>query len=150
MYSVSAEQKRNYFIYLLLMFLLTTAIVWWLLMGDYFNLNVTKTKEKYSGQINKDLEFRKDQQQMLPAIDSLFTRIATYNPAVNALYAENEISEQVRQLKKMSEKSVDPRYKSFNHLGEIYAEYFNSKKELGNIQKGINDINKSLQRSGGR
>lgn len=147
-YKINAEDRRNYFIYLLFMFLLATAFIGWLLMNDLVKINITKTKDEFTSHIEEETQYRKEVEMKLPAIDSLFNKIVNYNPGVNALYAENEITEQIRQLKMLGEKYEDSRYRSFIYLSDLYMEYFNSKKDMGNLQKGINDLNKSLQGGG--
>ncbi len=79
-------------------------------------------------------------------IDSIYNRIKTFNPGVNANYEENDIKFYLNDIKSIYDKnSYDGRYKLFNQVSGFYSMWFDDRKELWSKRQNIAAFKKNLE-----
>lgn len=101
-------------------------------------------------------DFQEKQNSKYIVADSLFNKIRKYNPAVKAIYEENEIKLMLNDLEEVYNKnSWDKRYKIFSQVSSLYNMWYIDKRELwskreniAKFKKGIEECQMGLSRRG--
>lgn len=111
--NLSTREANVYLIYLLLVLLCSVASVSWLAFRNY-NTNDETTRALVYERVKKERIFWKKQKEALALVDTTYKAIKLFNPALNAIYADNDIRNQLRNIKSYySESEGDIHYKIF-------------------------------------
>lgn len=144
--TMNQKEKIMGFIYVFLLFLLITFICCFLLFYNNSGFRVFSQKNFVIQKMDRVRQFQSDQSDAMLMIDSLQTKIARYNPAVHAVYEENDILFMINDLKAVYEKQAwDTRYKPFLHLSEFYMMWFADKKDLWSKNENIKKFKQNLE-----
>jgi hypothetical protein len=91
-------------------------------------------------------EYQKEQKRTMETINLLHDKIALFDPAVNAVYEEDNIKYMVNELRIIHDNHpLDSRYKSFLHIANFYYMWYVDKKSLWGIQENIARFTKDLE-----
>lgn len=96
--------------------------------------------------MNNIVKYQNAEAQYITLVDSLDSKINSFNPGINAIYEENDINYIINTLKNVYEKqSWDHRYKSFFHVAEFYEMWLVDKKDLWNKRQNVQLLKKNLE-----
>lgn len=133
------------FIYLNLLFGVATFICCWSLFYYTGTQNATR-KEFVIAKMDRIQAFQGRQEDQMLIVDSIFSKIKSFNPSVNASYEENDIKFYLNEIKRLYEdNSYDGRYKIFLQVSNFYNMWFADKKELWSNQQNIILFRKNLE-----
>jgi len=134
------------FIYVSLMFIVTTVICCMCMFYYRSDDKSTARKEFAISKMERIRSFQDMQSEEMVIIDSIYSKIAAFNPGLNASYEENDIKYYLNDLKRIYEKnSYDGRYKIFQQTSGFYSKWFDDRKELWSKQQNIANFRKNLE-----
>lgn len=143
---LNQREKMMSFTYVLLFFTVTTVICCILIF--YCNVDTKKIsgKEYVISKMDRIRTFQQMQADRFVDIDTLYKKIESFDPGVQALYEENDIKFLLNNLKDLYEQnSWDRRYKVFLHTSTLYSVWLTDKKELWGKKQNIQNFRKNLE-----
>ncbi len=144
--TMNQKERIIGFIYVFLLFVATAFICCLLLFYYNSDFKIFSQKDFAIAKMDRIREYQNAQSSVIHAVDSLYNKINRFNPAINAIYEENDIRFMINDLKNTYEKNAwDLRYKSFLHVSEFYFMWFTDKKELWSKQDNIARFKKNLE-----
>lgn len=140
------REKVIGFIYVSLMFIVTTVICCMCMFYYKSDDKDISRKEFAISKMKRIRSFQQKQSEEIIIIDSIYSKIAAFNPGLNASYEENDIKYYLNDLKRIYEKnSYDGRYKIFQQTSSFYSKWFDDRKELWSKQQNITNFRKKLE-----
>lgn len=134
------------FVYVSLLFIITTAICCTCLFYYNSDEKAAARKEFAISKMDRIRSFQDRQSNEMVIIDSIYNKIRTFNPGINASYEENDIKYYLNDLNNIYEKnSHDGRYKIFSQVSAFYGMWFDDKKELWSKNQNIANFRKNLE-----
>ena len=144
--NLSTREANVYLIYLLLVLLCSVASVSWLAFRNY-NTNDETTRALVYERVKKERIFWKKQKEALALVDTTYKAIKLFNPALNAIYADIDIRNQLRNIKSYySESEGDIHYKIFEQTSNLYLMLLEDKKILQKKQSNVRLFKDQLQK----
>lgn len=142
----SAREFNIYFIYLLLALIGSVAGISWLAFRNY-NTNDVTTRSLVYEKAAKERVFLKKQKEALALIDTTYKGIRLFNPALNAVYADNDIKNELRNLKAYySGSEGEIQYKIFSQTAAFYMMLLDDKKILEKKHSNVLLFKNQLQK----
>lgn len=106
-------------------------------------------KEFVISKMERIYEFQELQNRQTATIDSIFRKIKSYDPGVNASYEESDIKFYLDDIRHLYDgHSYDNRYKIFSQLPGFYNMWFADRKELWSKRQNIIRFSKNLEECG--
>lgn len=145
MIKLSVKERREQFLFLGGIFLFTVSLLGFGLFHD-FGDSKTISKEDLTDKLSRDAEFEELVKVQRATIDTAYKQIVNFDPAVKALFLENDIRYSLGSIKSNYDRQAfDPRYKSFLQVSLLYNTFFFNRRELkGNIND-IDNLRKTLE-----
>ena len=144
--TMNQKEKLMAFAYVFLLFISITTICCLLIFYYNSDFQVFSQKDFAITKMERIKEYQDVQGRMYPIVDSLYSKINKYNPAVNAMYEENEIKLMINELNNVHNKySWDTRYKVFLHMSEFYNMWFIDKKNLWSKKENSTKFKKDME-----
>lgn len=133
------------FTYVSLLFLVGTFACCWCLF--YYTDTKSETRKEFViAKMDRIREFQNVQSEQMLIVDSIYNKIKTFDPGLNASYEENDIKFYLNDIKKLyDDNSYDGRYKIFSQVSTFYNMWFADKKELWSKQQNIIKFRKNLE-----
>jgi len=145
MIKLSIKERRDHFLFFIGIFLFTTALLSFGLFYDYDRGRVV-SKQDLADKLEQNAEFEATVKEQRATIDTTYRNIMTFNPAVQAVFLENDIKNSVASIKSNYErKAYDSRYKSFLQVSQLYTDLFYNRKELKGNNRDTDGLSKSLE-----
>lgn len=139
------REKTIGFVYVSILFGIATFICCWCLFYYTDTKNETR-KEFVIAKMDRVRAFQNVQDEQILIVDSIYNKIKTFNPDINASYEENDIKFYLAEIKKLyDDNSYDGRYKIFSQVPAFYNMWFADKKELWSKQQNIIRFSKNLE-----
>lgn len=143
---LSTREVNVYFFYLLLILLLSLMAVSWLTFRHY-NTDDKVVRNLVDGKIEQEKSFLKIQKEAIVLIDSTYKAIKLFNPAINAVYAENDIINQLQNVESYyTDNGRDVYYKVYSLTAGLYRMMLEDKKTLQKKQSNIIMFKDQVQR----
>lgn len=140
------REKVMGFIYLFLSFLAVSTICCVLIFNYNSDFKAFAQKDFAITKMERIKDFQDNQISKYIVADSLFSKIKKYNPAVKAIYEENEIKLMLNELDEIYNKnSWDKRYKIFSQVSTLYNMWFIDKRELWSKRENIVKFKKGIE-----
>ncbi|SFM71661.1 hypothetical protein SAMN05428949_0545 [Chitinophaga sp. YR627] len=145
MIKLSVKERREQFLFLGGIFLFTVSLLGFGLFHD-FGDSKTISKEDLTDKLSRDAEFEELVKVQRATIDTAYKQIVNFDPAVKAVFLENDIRYSLGSIKSNYDRQAfDPRYKSFLQVSLLYNTFFFNRRELkGNIND-IDNLRKTLE-----
>jgi len=144
--NLSAREINIYFIYLLLVLICSVWGISWLVFRNY-NTNDVTTRSLVYRKAAQERIFLKKQKEALSLIDTAYKAIKIFNPALNAVYADNDIKNQLRNIKAYyGDNEGAVRYKIFAQTAAFYMMLLDDKKILQKKQSNVLLFKNQLQK----
>lgn len=145
MIKLSLKERREQFLLLTGIFLLTVSLLGFGLFHDGGNTRPLSKKE-LTNKLSQDASFEQSVKVQRATIDTAYKQINSFDPAVKAVFLENDIKYQLGSIKSNYDRQAfDPRYKTYLQVYLLYNSLFFNKRELkGNIND-IDHLKKSLE-----
>lgn len=133
------------FVYVSILFLVATVACCICLF--YYTDNKANTRKEFViAKMDRIREFQHIQNEQILIIDSIYNRVRTFDPGINASYEENDIKFYLNDIKKLYDNnSYDGRYKIFNQTSNFYNMWFSDRKELWSKRQNIIRFKKNLE-----
>jgi hypothetical protein len=145
MVKLSIKERREHFLFFIGIFLFTTALLGFGLFHDYGDQQIVSKKD-LAEQLSKDAEFEAEVTAQRPSVDTSFRRIMKFDPGVQAVFLEDDITNLLASVKSVYErKAADPRYKVFLQTSQLYNDLFFDRRELKGNTNDISNLSKSLE-----
>lgn len=142
----SRREKNIAFFYVLILFVVTTTVCCTLLFRYNTNFTIFAQKDFVVKKMERIQNFQHIQDLQTMALDSLKSKIRSFNPGVMALYEESDIKYLINEHKEIYEKApLDNRYKMFLHVAVFYEMWFTDKKELWSKRENVTNFKKNLE-----
>lgn len=139
------REKMMGFVYVFLLFSVTTTLCCLFLFNNSNKQTMTR-KEFAIAKMSRVHEFQDIQGKRVSLVDSIYTKVADFDPGINATYKENDIKFYLNTVKSIYEDNVyDERYKVFFQLSNFYNMWFADKKELWSKKQNIKRFRKNLE-----
>ncbi len=143
---LSAREINIYFIYLLLILLGSVWGISWLIFRNY-NTNDETIRALVYKKAAQERIFLKKQKEALSLIDTAYKAIKVFNPALNAVYADNDIKNQLTNIRAYySGNEGDAHYKIFSQTADFYMMLLYDKKILQKKQSNVILFKNQLQK----
>ncbi len=152
MIKFSVKEKREKFLFFTGIFLLASVF---LCVAIFYNYDTASrvSKEEFAKSLQEEQMFEKTVEEARPNVDSAYKRIVNFNPNVQAIFLENDITNSISAIKSYyNVKSFDQRYKCFINASTLYKNLFYDKKELrgnsndvGRLEQLLNDCKLSTR-----
>ena len=127
------------------MFLVASCILCFALFYNYGN-EAAVSKAELSKRIAEEEQFEELVTEALPTIDTTYSKIAKFNPNVQALFLENDINNSLGAIRSYyNRRPYDDRYKCFIHTSKLLQNLFYDKRELNGNYNDIKSISKLLE-----
>lgn len=144
--ALNHRERLMAFIYVLLFFLITTGSCCLIIHLATSNYGVSNHKYLVLSKIDKVKKYRAAQDVNRLAVDSLYSRIAGFDPKINASYEEDDIIYMLNDLRNIYQNnSWDNRYKVFLHVADFYQMWLTDRKELWSIKQNISNFKTNLE-----
>lgn len=133
------------FIYVTVLFLVATLACCFCLF--YYSDGKTSTRKEFViSKMDRIREFQTLQNKQVQVIDSIYRKIKTFEPGVNASYEESDIKFYLNDIRRQYDNNnYDSRYKIFYQLPSFYNMWFADRKELWSKQQNIIRFRKNLE-----
>lgn len=133
------------FVYVSILFLAATVACCICLF--YYTDNKANTRKEFViAKMDRIREFQQIQNEQILIIDSIYNKVRTFDPGINASYEENDIKFYLNDIKKLYDNnSYDGRYKIFNQTSNFYNMWFSDRKELWSKRQNIIRFKKNLE-----
>lgn len=144
--NLSSREANVYIVYMLLFLVVSVALVSWLAFRNY-NTNSDAPKATVYDKVKKDRQFVQKQKDALVLIDTTYKSIRVFNPGLNAVYADNDIKNQLKNIKSYYiQGEGDIRYKIFDQTADLYLMWLEDKKVLQKKQSNVRLFRDQLQK----
>lgn len=111
-----------------------------------FDTDLSSYKDVIVKKSQRQQKFRDVLSSHKTTCDSLFLRIERFDPAINALFEENDIKFLINDLRGVYEQNEwDKRYKVFFHVAGFYEMWFADKKILRSKKDNIRKFSSNLE-----
>lgn len=139
------REKVIGFVYVSVLFAAATAVCCWCLF--YYTDNKTAGRKEFViAKMDRIREFQSMQSDRMLIVDSIYNKIKTFDPGINASYEESDIKFYLNDIKRLyDDNSHDGRYKIFNQVADFYNMWFADRKELWSKQQNIIIFKKNLE-----
>ncbi|MDR1502894.1 MAG: type VI secretion system transmembrane protein TssO [Prevotella sp.] len=139
------REKTIGFVYVTLLFVGATFISCWCLF--YYTDTKSETRKEFViAKMDRIRAFQNVQEGQMLIVDSIYNKIKTFDPGINASYEENDIKFYLNDIKKLhDDNSYDGRYKIFAQISNYYNMWFADRKELWSRQQNIIHFRKNLE-----
>lgn len=145
MTKLSVKERREQFLFLLGIFLLTVTLLSLGLFYEPFKSKKIVSKEELTDKLLQDAEFEAVVNEQRATIDTAYKQIINFDPAVKAVFLENDIRYSIGSIKSNYERKVfDLRYRSFLQISLLYNTLFFNRRELRGNFSDIENLRKSL------
>ena len=139
------REKTVGFVYVSVLFLIVTFVCCSILF-HYTDTKNSTQKKFVIAKMDRVRQFQDIQNQQMVIIDSIYSKIGSFNPGINASYEENDIKFYLNDLKKIYDANGhDERYKIFQQVSGFYNMWFSDKKELWSKRQNIVSFQKNLE-----
>ncbi|MDR2950588.1 MAG: type VI secretion system transmembrane protein TssO [Prevotella sp.] len=143
---MNSREKIMGFIYILIFFLLVSVVCCVLIFNHNSDFKSFAQKDFAITKMERIKDFQDKQNTKYIVTDSLFNKIRKYNPAVKAIYEENEIKLMLNDLEEVYNKNTwDKRYKVFSQISNLYNMWYMDKKELWSKRENIAKFKKGIE-----
>ena len=143
---MNSREKIMGFIYILIFFLLVSVVCCVLIFNHNSDFKSFAQKDFAITKMERIKDFQDKQSTKYVVADSLFNKIRKYNPAVKAIYEENEIKLMLNDLEEVYNKNTwDKRYKVFSQISNLYNMWYMDKKELWSKRENIAKFKKGIE-----
>jgi hypothetical protein len=133
------------FVYVFLLFSVVTVISCWALFYYAGSRNETR-KEFVIAKMERIRSFQNDQNRQMAIVDSIYSRIAAFDPGLNASFEESDIKLYLNEIAGIyNNNRFDERYKIFAQVSSFYNMWFADKKELWSKQQNIIRFQRDLE-----
>jgi hypothetical protein len=137
MIKLSIKERREQFLFLAAIFLFTVSLLGFGLFHDSGDEKAI-SKQELTDKLSQDAEFENAVRVQRATIDTAYRQIINFDPAVKAVFLENDINYTLGSIKSnYDRKAFDPRYKTFLQISLLYNALFFNRREL---KGNINDI----------
>lgn len=127
------------------MFLLASCILCFALFYNYGDA-ASVSKAELAKRITDEQQFEEVVAEVLPGVDSTYSKIIKFNPNVQAVFLENDIGNSLGAIKAYyNRRMYDNRYKVFIHTSKLLQNLFYDKKELNGNYTDIKNIGRSVE-----
>ena len=139
------REKTIGFVYVSILFAAATFACCWCLF--YYTDTKSETRKEFViAKMDRIRAFQHIQEEQMLIVDSIYNKIKTFDPGVNANYEENDIKFYLTEIKKLyDDNSYDGRYKIFSQVPNFYNMWFSDKKELWSKRQNIIRFRKNLE-----
>ena len=145
MIKLSIKQRTEQFVFLLGIFLFTVSVLGCGLFHDSGREKAV-SKQDLTDKLSQDAEYENAVKVQRATIDTAYKQIINFDPAVNAVFLENDIKYSLGSIKSnYDRKAFDPRYKTFLQVSLLYNSLFFNRRELKGNFNDIENIKKSLE-----
>lgn len=142
----SRRERVMSFFYVSFFFLITAASCCLLIYWANSDYHSTNQKVSVITKINKVKQYRNAQELNRANVDSLFNRIMTYEPGINARYIEDDIVYMLNDLRNIYQNNIwDNRYRAFLHVADFYQMWLVDRKELWSRKQNIANFRVNLE-----
>ncbi|GAF05242.1 type VI secretion system transmembrane protein TssO [Saccharicrinis fermentans] len=132
--------------YVFLMFAAILGSCTYFLLKQNKDLDVFTKKMITIKKMKRIKDFQVIQNDMTQTCDSLYARINSFDPGVQASYEESDIKFLINDLRHIySQNSWDRRLKLFEHIANFYDSWLIDKKELWSKKQNIITFKKNLE-----
>lgn len=143
---LNSRERLMAFFYVLLFFVTTTICCCFIIHWATANYGVSNHKYLVLSKIDKVKDYRVAQDVNRSTVDSLYNRIAGFDPKINATYEEDDIIYMLNDLRNIYQNnSWDNRYKVFLHVADFYQMWLTDRKELWSIKQNISNFKTNLE-----
>ena len=144
MIKLSTKERRDQFLLLTSVFLFTISLLGVGLFHDSRDKR-TISKQDLIDKISQDAGFESIVKVQRATIDTAYKQIVSFDPAVKAVFLENDIKYSLGSIKSNYDRNAyDPRYKTFLQLSLLYNTLFFNKRELAGNINDMENLKKSL------
>lgn len=144
--TMNQKERIMGFFYVFILFLTITGICCFLFFYYSSDFKLFSQKQFVIQKMERVRQFQTDQASAIVIIDSLYNKIDRYDPAIHAVYEENDIRFMLNDLKAVYEKQAwDTRYKPFLHISEFYNMWFSDKKDLWSRRENVVKFRQNLE-----
>jgi hypothetical protein len=137
------------FLYVGVLFMATT-IICCLCLVYYTDTGTPQMQKAFAVSKMKRISgFQSAQNEQSVIVDSVYSKIHSFNPGVKASYEESDIKYYLSDIRNLYENNkLDSRYKIFLQISDFYSAWFADKKELWSKQQNIVTLSKNLEACG--
>jgi len=145
MVKLSVKDRREQFLFLTGIFLLTVSLLGFGLFHDFSN-SKSISKKDLRDRISQDEAFEQQVKVQRATIDSTYKQITGFDPAVKAVFLENDIRYSLSAIRSNYDRQAfDLRYKTFLQVSLLYNSFFFNRRELRGNVNDIENLRKSLE-----
>lgn len=145
MIKLSIKERREQFLFFIGIFLFTISLLSYGLFHDYGDYKMV-SKHELSEKLSQNADFEATVKEQRATVDTTFKQIIRFDPAVQAVFLENDIKNSLGSIKSIYErKAYDARYKTFIQVSQLYLDLFNDRRELKGNNADIANLTKSLE-----
>jgi hypothetical protein len=140
------KERISGFIYVALLFMAAT-FVCCLCLSYYSGRHSEMSRKEFAiVKMERIRRFQLIQDEQMIIADSIFNKIKSFNPSIQATYEENDIKYYLNEIKRLyEENSYDRRYKIFFQISGFYNMWFADKKELWSKNRNIEVFKRNLE-----
>lgn len=143
---LSIREINVYAFYLLLVLLLSLGLISWLTFRHY-NTKDEVVRNLVNRKIDQEKTFLRKQKEAIVVIDSAYKAIKLFNPAINAVYAENDIKNQLNTIDAYyADNGREVYYKVYSLTAALYGMLLEDKKTLQKKQSNVLMFKDQVQR----
>lgn len=144
----TSNQKERVmgYLHISLLFILITGICCFCIF--YYNSQTKKVSQKefVISKMDRIRAFQTLQSEEIIIVDSIYSKIKNFNPAISASYEESDIKFYLNEVKGIYAKNpYDTRYKVFAQVSNFYNLWFADKKEIWTKRQNIAVFSKNLE-----
>ncbi|MDR3266791.1 MAG: type VI secretion system transmembrane protein TssO [Tannerella sp.] len=140
------KERISGFVYVSLLFLLATGLCC-VCISYYSNSRKSVARKEFAiAKMERIHRFQSVQSNQMQTVDSIYNKIKSFNPEIQASYEEEDIKYYLNDIKNIYEKyDYDKRYKIFSQLSVFYNMWFADRKELWSKKQNIAGFKKNLE-----
>ncbi|WPU97489.1 type VI secretion system transmembrane protein TssO [Mucilaginibacter sp. cycad4] len=144
MLKFSLKERREKFLFFTGMFLVTSVILCVAIFYNYGSEGLV-SKSEFAKKVTEEEQFESLVTEALPTVDTTYHKIVKFNPNVQAVFLENDISGSIGAVKSYyNRRPYDARYKCFIHASKLLQALFYDKRELTGNYNDIRNIKGSV------
>jgi len=145
MVKLSVKDRREQFLFLTGIFLLTVSLLGFGLFHD-FSSRKSISKKDLRDRLLQDEAFEQQVKVQRATIDSTYKQIVSFDPAVKAVFLENDIRYSLSAIRSNYDRQAfDLRYKTFLQVSLLYNSFFFNRRELRGNVNDIENLKKALE-----
>jgi len=138
------NERQFLFAYLLAGTLLLGGLAGWVLYRSYDF--PTSNAVYLADRIRRQQTILQQQERYLPLLDSAHHTIATYHPAMTALFVEADIDNQIDDIRRIYSQNTDvASYRAFAQAADFYRMMYDDKRVLWTKQDNVILFSKQLE-----